>query len=172
MSQKTASFWCQAVHSATFFYVRFPLPLLERQRGAKTQSRHNSSARTHKLEVAEVARPLPRPPPARTARTMTRTRATAQRRRRRIILMMWLWVKRWYLNNPVGKRTNRPKPVVPKGFLFDPQPCMVAKSRAGSPASFFPAAGARLLRVSSWLQPLAAKRELFGMKYENMRSDT
>ena len=32
----------------------------------------------------------------------------------------WLWVKKGYLNNPIGKRTNRPKPVVPKRFLFDP----------------------------------------------------
>ena len=35
---------------------------------------------------------------------------------------IWLWVKKGYLKNPVGKRKNRPKPVVPKGFLFDPKP--------------------------------------------------
>ena len=34
---------------------------------------------------------------------------------------IWLWVKNTgYLKNPIGKRKNRPKPVVPKGFLFDP----------------------------------------------------
>ena len=36
----------------------------------------------------------------------------------------WLWVKKRYLKNPIGKRTNCiPNPVVPKGWhLFDPKP--------------------------------------------------
>ena len=35
--------------------------------------------------------------------------------------MIWQWVKNTrYPNHPIGKRKNRPKPVVPKGFLFDP----------------------------------------------------
>ena len=28
--------------------------------------------------------------------------------------------KKGHLKNPIGKRKNRPKPVVPKAFLFDP----------------------------------------------------
>ena len=34
----------------------------------------------------------------------------------------WLWVKTGYPKNPIGKRKNRPKPVVPKGCTFDPWP--------------------------------------------------
>ena len=41
--------------------------------------------------------------------------------------LYWLRVKNTgYLKNPMGKRKNRPKPVVPKGFLFDPRPYVEA----------------------------------------------
>ena len=38
--------------------------------------------------------------------------------------MKWLWVKNTgYPKKPIGKRKkNRPKRVVPRGFLFDPLP--------------------------------------------------
>ena len=38
------------------------------------------------------------------------------------IVTTWLWVKKGYPKNPVGKRKNRPKPAVRKGFRFDPKP--------------------------------------------------
>ena len=37
-------------------------------------------------------------------------------------VFIWLWVKKGYPKNLIGERKNRPKTVVPKGFLFDPQP--------------------------------------------------
>ena len=41
-------------------------------------------------------------------------------RERVIVFFLWLWVKKGYHKNPIGKRKHRLKPVVPKGFLFDP----------------------------------------------------
>ena len=36
------------------------------------------------------------------------------------VMSKWQWVKKGYLKNPTGKRKKQTKPVVPKGFLFDP----------------------------------------------------
>ena len=36
--------------------------------------------------------------------------------------LIWQWVKKGHPKNPIGERKNRPKPVVPNGFPFDPQP--------------------------------------------------
>ena len=37
------------------------------------------------------------------------------------MMIIWPWVKKGYLKNPTGKRKNRLKTVVPKGWhLFDP----------------------------------------------------
>ena len=34
------------------------------------------------------------------------------------VVERWLWVKKGYPKTPIGKRKNRPNPVVPKGGIF------------------------------------------------------
>ena len=51
------------------------------------------------------------------------------------VVVIWLWVKKGQLKNPIGKRENRPKPAVPRGFLFDPQPFLLQVFSSPKPCS-------------------------------------